>query len=200
MIRKGLCIFLVLLVLAPLPLSSTRLLYAEDFYELFYERFLMYPEHIKQNISFLELALESDFRNPLYALAKIEKREQYPKYIYLFKMHVNLLIVREYRKLALKYNKLDAYFYNYPWKDENLKSLVIAEEIINIAFYYWNEAVKWSDLANAEFHFYTELQNWEDENYRIQNGELDYDFILNRDLKKLYEVREAFQAMNEDTY
>ena len=200
MIRKGLPVLLILLFCVTMPLSSYRLRYAEDFYELFYERFLMYPEHIKQNISFLELALESDFRNPLYALAKIEKREEYPRYIYLFKMHVNLLIVREYRKLALKYNKLDAYFYNYPWKEENMKSLVIAEEILKIAFYYWKEAVKWSDLANSEKYFFTDLQNWEDENFRVQNGDLDYDFILNRDLNKLYEVRKAFENMTKTTY
>ncbi|MBN1648713.1 MAG: hypothetical protein JW874_11835 [Spirochaetales bacterium] len=198
MIRKGFLVIIVFLVCV--PVNSYRLLYAEDFYELYYERFLMYPEHVKQNISFLELALQSDFRNPLYALAKIEKREQYPKYIYLFKMHVNLLMVREYRKLALKYNKLDACFYNYPWKDENLKSLAIAEEILHIAFYYWKEAVKWSELASGEFHFFTDLQNWEDERYRIGQGELDYDFILNRDLDKLNQVREAFRAMNTDTY
>ncbi len=180
--------------------GSYRLLYAEDFYELFYERFKMYPEHIKQNISFLELALQSDFRNPLYALARIDKEDWYPKYIYLFKMHVNLLMVREYRKLALKYNKLDAYFYNYPWKDENLESLVIAEGILNTAFYYWDEAVKWSDKASGEIHYFEELQYMEDENYRVQTGELDYDFIINRDLNQLYEVRSAFEAMNENTY
>ena len=182
------------------PLSAYKILYAEQFYKLYHEHLLRYPERILENIVWLEQALKSDFCNPLYALAAVDIKEKYPRYKYLFSMHVNLLIVKEYRKIADKFTKHEAYFYNYPWKDQNIDSLDLAEEFLKMAYFYWDESVRYSNLINGESYFFTELQNWEDENYRIQNGELDYKFILDRDLQKIRDVRAAFEAMDENTY
>ena len=44
------------------------------------------------------------------------------------------------------------------------------------------------------------IQNWEDECYRIETGNLNYEKILNRELSRLKKVQEDFLAMDEETY
>ena len=115
-------------------------------------------------------------------------------------MQVNLLILKEYRKLAKKYYLIDARFYHYPVRETHLKGLVTAEEFINLALFYWKEVKKWSDESSKSFFFLTDIQKWEDDNFRIQNGDLDYEFILNRDLEHLKELRDYYESMDENTY
>ena len=68
---------------------------------------------------------------------------------------------------------------------------------------YWQEAKLWAEKAstgNFQFLYLTDIQNWEDERYRIANGELNYEKILTRELNRLTKVRETFLAMDEETY
>lgn len=149
------------------------------------------------------MALRSDFANPLNALTPIETEKQWEKYRYLFYMHVNLLIVDSYLKMGSKYDKRTAYFYNYPWKYANLDSLEAAEAYYNLALEFWFKAVEWSEKASDQqfsWMFLEDIQFWEDQNYRIQDGDLDYEEVITRELARIQRVREDFQAMDKNTY
>lgn len=178
-----------------------KILYAEQFYKLYHSHFLAYPENINENILYLERALASPFVNPLNALTKIDTPEQWERYRHLFRMHVNLEMVKQYRLLASKYDKRNAYFFNYPFRDTNLKSLEMAEYYYNICLYYWREALEISgEISEMPYIHLRDIQYWEDEHYRIRTGDLNYQDIIQRDLDRLVSVREAFLAMDETTY
>ncbi len=189
------------LALAPSRVSAYHLLYAEQYYQLYHEHLYQYPDDCLENIWYLQQALKADFANPLYALATIHNRVQWERYRYLFSMHVNLKLIEQYRLLASMYDKQVAYFYNYPWKAANLKSLDTAEKLYTIALQYWPEAEKWSSLAARlpTVHL-EEIQDWEDESYRIQTGDLDYGRYLHMDLARLATVRSVFERMGPKTY
>jgi len=155
-----------------------------------------------ENIYWLEQALKADFANPLYALALIENEVQWEKYRNLFTMHIYLKLIEQYLFLGNKWNKRNAYFYNAPWRDQNLESLEIAETCFRAALYYWDEAVAWAEKANERRFRWIDLQKvqfWQDEAFRIENGTLNYGRTINRELALLQRVREQFEAM-ENTY
>lgn len=192
-----------LFLLIPGLVFADKILYAEQFYKLYHEHFYHYPEDTAEQINFLGMALRSDFCNPLYAMATITNETEWEKYRYLFYMHVNLKLVYCYLTMASKYDKFNAYFYNAPWKKQNLESLLIAENYYNMARQFWRDAIIWAEKASApRYRWITlnEIQYWDDERYRIETGELDYDRIIDRQLARLERVRETFQAMDRDTY
>jgi hypothetical protein len=153
-----------------------------------------------ENIYYLEQALKADFCNPLYALAKIGNKREWERYRNLFTMHIYLKLIQLYLTLGSGYDKQIAYFYNAPWKEENLKSLDIAEQVYKVALGYWEEAKKWSRKARSMTIHLEEIQNWEDEHYRIETGELDYEDIITSHLMRLEKVRQNFENMDESTY
>ena len=188
-------------MLLPLPAFGYEVLYAEQFYKLYHQNFYQYPEDYRENIWYLERALASDFANPLNALARVDTPEEWERYRYLFYMHVNLELTKQYRFLGAEFDKRVAYFYNAPWKEQNIKSLDMAESFYMAAMYYWNEAISWSNKAWKLSYIELErAQYWADTNYRIEHYELDYDEILQIDLDRLKQVRDDFLAMDETTY
>jgi len=191
---------LIILLLPALPLAANRILYAEQYYNLYHLHFYQYPDDTMESIYYLELALKANFCNPLYALARIKDTKQWEHYRYLFKIHLNLKLVQLYLTLGSKWDKQIAFFYNYPWKRENLESLETAETIYKQAFYYWDEARNWArKLQRLKYHL-EQIQNWEDEFYRMTTGELDYKQIINEQLTRLQKVRRDFEAMDKNTY
>jgi len=201
---KGALIALILSTLPLLPASAWRILYAEQYYRLYHEHFSHSPDDTMENIRYLELALKSDFApfaNPLYALATIRDRTEWERYRYLFYQHVNLKLIAQYLVLGSKYDKMSAYFFNAPWKRQNLESLKIAESVYSSAYGYWEEAKKWSAMAWALRGVHLEqVQEWEDENLRIETGELDYRQIIDAQRARLAKVRAAFEKMDSRTY
>jgi hypothetical protein len=198
--RTLLWLFFVIPVLGfPPALNAYLAMYKEQFYRLFHIHYNQYPDDTMENIYWLELALKANFANPLYAVARIETEEQYEKYQYLFMMHLNLKMIEQYLYLANKYNKRHAYFYNAPWKEENLKSLEIAESCFRTALYYWTGAKAWAEKARERRFRWMKLTNvefWEDEAYRIiEEQTLDYGKTIDRELAMLQSVREKFLAM-----
>jgi hypothetical protein len=118
-------------------------------------------------------------------------------------MHVNLKLIEQYLYLGSKWNKRNAYFYNAPWKEQNLKSLETAETCFRTALYYWKDAQEWAEKAqDRRFRFINlpNIQFWEDEALRIETKALDYEKIVGRELELLQKVRETFAAMDENTY
>lgn len=177
--------------------------YKEQYYRLFHLHLIQYPDDTMENIFWLEKALSADFANPLYALALIEDKTQWEKYRYLFMMHLHLKMIEQYIYLGNKWNKRNAYFYNAPWKEQNIDSLSTAETCYRTALYYWNGAKEWSEKAREKrfrFILLPRVQFWSDEALRIENGDLNYERTLNRELAFLEKVRNEFKAMNESTY
>ncbi len=200
------CTLLFALVVFFLPLSPAAayvVRYKEQFYELYHIHYNQYPDDTMENIYWLERAVEADFSNPLHARAKIGTEKDWEKYRYIFMMHLNLKLVEQHLRLGLKWDKQVAYFYNAPWKKQNLESLVTAETCYKTALVYWNEAKIWAEKANVRefrFLFLPDLQAWEDERERIAMGKLDYERTIDRELARLEKVRADFLAMDENTY
>jgi hypothetical protein len=115
-------------------------------------------------------------------------------------MHVNLKLVGLYLTLGSKYDKMVAYFYNAPWKEQNLESLELAEQTYRVALLYWQEARSWAAKLPWLYFNLEEIQNWEDERTRIWNGDLDYGDIIGGHLVRLQRVRQQFLKMDENTY
>lgn len=196
-------IILLITIFPAAPLSAYFVEYKEQYYKLYHLHYIQYPDDSMENIYWLEKAAKADFANPLYALALIENETQWEKYRYLFMMHVNLKLIEQYLFLGNKWNKRNAYFYNAPWKEQNLKSLETAETCYRTALYYWQEANEWAAKAqDRRFRFINleKVQFWEDEAGRMETGSLNYEKTINRELALLQQVREKFEAMDENTY
>ncbi|MDA3809675.1 MAG: hypothetical protein PF518_05015 [Spirochaetaceae bacterium] len=200
--KKIILFFFIGLMLCS-PLSAYKILYAEQFYELYHSHFYQNPDDSLENIHYLGMALRSDFANPLNALAKINNEKEWEKYRYLFYMHVNLRLIDSYIKLAVKFDRQQVYFYNAPWKDLNIDSLKKARECYVYAKNFWEDALDWSEKASdRKFSWMTieDIQYWEDENYRIQEGELNYGSTLDKQLERVDRYIAEFEAMDENTY
>jgi len=197
---KKTALLILAFLLCAMTLFAYKVLYAEQFYRLYHLHFYQYPDDTMENIYYLEQALKSDFANPLYALAEIVNEEQWAQYRTLFKMHVNLKLVELYLTLGSKYDKRVAYFYNAPWREQNLESLELAEQSYEVAHAYWLEARSWAARLPWLYYNLEEIQKWEDERERIWNGDLDYGDIISGHLQRLQRVRGQFQAMDENTY
>jgi len=189
---------ILVLLAAAIPVNGYFVTYKEQYYRLFHLHYIQYPDDTMENIYWLEQALKAEFANPLYALALIENENQWEKYRYLFTMHINIKLIEQYMLLGNKWNKRNAYFYNAPWKDQNLESLDTAETCFRTALYYWDEALVWYKKANDRRFRWIDMpkvQFWQDEAFRIENGALNYARTINRELDALQKVREKFQAM-----
>jgi len=196
-------ILVTFLIFPATPLSAYYVQYKEQYYELYHQHYIQYPDDTMENIYWLEKAIKADFANPLYALALIENELQWEKYRYLFMMHMNLKLIEQYRLLGSKWDKKNAYFYNAPWKEQNLESLKIAETTYRAGLYYWKEALSWAEKASEKRFRFIQLERiqfWEDEVTRIVDGSLNYERIIGRDLDHLATIRSRFEAMDDKTY
>jgi len=194
---------LILCLFGASQASAYYVQYKEQYYRLYHLHYIQYPDDTMENIHWLEKAIKADFANPLYALALIENESQWEKYRNLFMMHMNLKLIEQYLLLGSKWDKRNAYFYNAPWKEQNLESLKTAESCYMAALSYWKEAKSWAEKAGEKrfrFIFLERVQFWEDEAFRIAEGSLDYERIVGRELERLRKVRERFEAMDEKTY
>lgn len=181
--------------------TAYRLIYREQLYRLYHQHFYNYPERIAENVYWLEQALRSDFANTLYALARIDNEREWEWYRYLFTMHINLRLVDLYLQWGAQYMKFEAYFYNAPWRRQNLESLDRAEELFEYARVYWDEAQRWSrEAAPIRFIHLDRIQYWEDQHHRIRTGDLDYGRIIDSHLDRVAEVRAVFEAQDAGTY
>jgi hypothetical protein len=193
-------VFILILLAVSLPVNGYFVTYKEQYYKLYHLHYIQYPDDTIENIYWLEKALKADFCNPLYALALIEDETQWEKYRHLFTMHINIKLVEQDLFLGNKWNKRNAYFYNAPWKEQNLESLEIAENCFKTALYYWEEALDSAQKANDRRFRWINLQRvqfWEDEVFRIENGKLNYARTIERELSMLQKVREKYQAMEK---
>lgn len=191
-------IALFVMLSAAMPASAYFVTFKEQFYRLFHMHHQASPDDIMENIFWLEQALNAPFANPLFALARIENEIQWQKYRYLFMMQINLKLTEQYLQLGNQWNKRNAFFFNAPWRDQNLESLDIAETCFRTAMFYWEEAQRWAAKANDRRFRWIELERvqfWKDSAVRIERGTLDFGRTIRRELARLQRVREQFQAM-----
>lgn len=191
----------IFLFLTAMPAFSYMVKYKEDYYKLFHIHYQQYPDDVMENIYWLEKAVQADFANPLYANAKIETEKDWEKYRYLFMMHINLKLIEQHLRLGRVYDKQVAHFYDAPWKDLYIENLEKALSCYQSGLYYWQEASLWAEKANVgkfKFLFLTDIQNWEDERERIGTGALDYEKILNREIKRVQKVIDEFKNMEKE--
>jgi len=191
-------IFCLALFSVAVPSHARPIVFKEQFYRLFRMHLTRDPDNFIENIYWLERALAADFANPLFALALIETEAQWEKYRYLFRMHLNVKMVEQYLFLGNMWNRRRAFFFNAPWRDQNLESLEIAENTFRSAMHFWEEAQRWAELARDRRFRFVELprvQFWADSAYRIEIGELDYGRTIRRELANIERVREQFLAM-----
>lgn len=189
-------LFALLLLTAAAGLAAYPVYFKEQYYRLFHTHYIQYPDDAIENIYWLERARGADFCNPLYALAKIENERQWERYRYLMNMHLELKLIEQHLALGSKFDKRVAYFYNAPWKDQNLESLKIAETAYKAALAYWPAAVEWARKAEVlRFVRLPDVQAWEDQAQRIVSGDLDYSDIIADELSRVSRVRKAFESM-----
>jgi hypothetical protein len=198
---KRIALLCLLLTAAAIALPAYPVYFKEQYYRLYHQHYIQYPDDSIENIYWLEQARKADFANPLYAMAKIPDQKFWERYRYLFNMHIELKLIEQHLYLGSKFDKQVAYFYNAPWKEENLESLKIAESAYRAALAYWESAMGWAQKANAlRWTLLPEVQYWIDEAYRIETGDLDYERIIGRQLERLARVRASFEAMDAAGY
>ncbi len=198
---KRIALLLTLILLVSFAGTAFPVYFKEQYFKLYHTHYIQYPDDTIENIYWLEQARKADFCNPLYAMAKIADEKHWERYRYLFNMHIELKMIEQHLLLGSKFDKQVAYFYNAPWKNENLESLKTAETAYKAALFYWKTAKEWSAKAEQmPWVFVPEVQFWVDESYRIANGELDYQRMIERELARLEKVRAAFEAMDEKGY
>ena len=182
-------------------LYSLPIMYAEQYYKLYHQNLYRTPITYNENLVYLEQALKAPFVNPLNAMAKIENKKEWELYKKLFKMHCNLKMAENYRYMAAEYDRRRAYFYQAPFKELNIESLEKAKLFYEMSKYYWEKAKNWSSQAiEYQFLYLDEVQFWQDENWRIENGELDYGKYVTSDLNRVKQVISDYEEMDETTY
>lgn len=196
-------IAIILSFFAPQTSDAYMVKFKEDWYKLYHVHYQQYPDDCIENIFWLEKAAQADFCNPLFTDAGIKTEKEWEKYRYLFQMHINLKLIEQHLRLGRTYDKTAAYFYDAPWKEEYLSNLEKCLSCYNAGLYYWKEAKLWAEKANVKefnFLFITARQNWEDERERIKNGELNYERMLTREIKRVEKVKADLIAMDSKTY
>jgi hypothetical protein len=186
-----------------IPLEASAVLYKEEFYRLYHIHYQQRPDDVMENIYWLEQAVKADFANPKFAFTPISDERDWEKYRALFMMHLNLKLIEQHLRLGKTWDIQAAHFYDAPWKDAYLKDLETAESCYRAGLQYWGEANRWAEQArDAKFRFLTltGVQNWEDECSRMEKGSLDYGKIINRELTRVENLKQAFSAMDGNTY
>lgn len=168
--------------------------YVEDFYEL-YGMKLYYDENsLRKNIDRLKIALTCKFRHPSHALVKIQTEDEYYKYRNLMFMHINMLILRNYLKIATRYDKQHIYFYDADYAKDIQESLKIAEQMYKEALPYWYEAKKYADTASS-VKITTNLGYIESERVKIIRGDVDFEKIINDHITRVKKKQNSIDAL-----
>jgi len=171
--------------------------YLEDYYELYGMKQHYNENSLRKNILMLKTALQCKFRHPLYALCKTESDEEYYKYRNLMFMHINLLIMRNYTHIAVRYDKREIKYYDGAYGEEIKESLTIAEALYGEALPYWREAKKYAKQASSVKKT-LDLGFIESERYQIITGELDYERIIKGHIANTQKKRQQIDTLLSD--
>lgn len=158
--------------------------YLEDYYELYGMKQYYRENALRRNINRLEVALTRKFRHPSQALVKVSTEKEYLKYRRLMFMHLNYLIMKNYLKIAARYDKRKLYFYNLDFSKEIRESLDIADKYYLKSLEYWKKTKKYAKMA-SRVKITTDLGSMESRRFSIIQGDLDYNRIIGNHRKRL---------------
>jgi len=189
--KKFLIVIVLILFTLPTQVQARKLYYAEEFYLYALNLYHTNP-NLQRNIRFMQWALTAPFDNQVRSLALIENEYDFRRYKALFRMHVNLLIIDSYLKLATRFDKQHVYYFNLWYAKELKESFTIARYFYQVSFNYWDEARKHAESAE-QIPVRINIDSWEDEQYLIRTGELDYGLIIDEHLQKLEQRLETVE-------
>ncbi len=159
--------------------------FLEDYYQLYGMKLYYNENSLRKNIEMLKRGLNSKFRHPINALVKVETEQEYLKYRKLMFMHMNIMIMRNYMRIGVRYDMKKIYFHNVDHAEEISKSLEIAEQFYKDALPYWFEAKKHATEA-SRIKLTTKMSNIESERYSIVKGELNFEKIINKHIADIF--------------
>ncbi len=168
--------------------------YVEDFYLLYGLKQYYNENTLRRNIDRLKTALQCKFRHPSEAFIPITTEEEYLKYRNLMFMHINMLILRDYLKIAARYDKRTLPFYSADFAKDIHESLLIAEKMYRDALPYWFEAVKYARRA-SEIKLTLDMGTLETERYRIIKGQTDFEIIIDKHIAAVEKKRAILEKM-----
>ncbi|MFN4245339.1 MAG: hypothetical protein ACK4F9_04230 [Brevinematia bacterium] len=163
----------------------------EDFFEIYNEWLYQDYDNISRNIYFLELAWILPFDHPIRALTPISNETHWQRYKLLIKMHIAILLTKNYLDFGKQFYKDNVYFYSKEYEKELLEGYDIAEA-------YFKSSLKWFEIAKKYAKiismydpqvYGTTLYYIEDEYRKLINGDLHYDVTVQRLLKKISQNR-----------
>ncbi len=188
-------LILLLLISVSKINASSKFYYAEQWYVIFNAQMKKNLKTTK-NIIFLQKALKYPFGNPKYSLIKIETKEQWEKYKLLFKMHVNLLLVKQNLYLGDLFDTRNLYFFKTPEKNGIILNLEKSKKLYKMAINYYNEALKYHKKLENYKSVKLEndgITNWENEYNKISLKEFDYYDIIKKELLRIDETKAFFE-------
>ncbi len=162
--------------------------FLEDYYQLYGMKLYYNENSLRKNIRMLKIALNCNFRHPHYALVKVSSEKEYLKYRKLMFMHINLLIMRSYMRIAVRYDRIKLHFYDRDFAREISDSLDIADREYRAAIPYWKEAKRLAHEA-SRIKITTDLGNMESERFRIIHGKTNFARIIATHLQKVVEKK-----------
>ena len=168
--------------------------YLEDFYLLYGMKMYYNENSLRMNIHRLQTALNCKFRHPSQALVEITSEEEYLKYRNLMFMHINMLILRDHLKIAVRYDKRHIRFYSADFAKDIRESLDIAEKYYGDALPFWHEAVKYARRA-SEIKITTDLGTIETERFNIIKGKTDFEKIIKGHISKVKSKQALLDTM-----
>ena len=168
--------------------------YVEDYYQLYGMKQYYNENSLRMNIARLKTAMQCRFRHPSEALVEIETEQEYYKYRNLLFMHMNLHILRNYLKIASRYDKQHIRFYHAEFAQDIKNSLDIAEKQYKEAIPYWQAAKKYASKAST-VKITTDLSHMESQRFSVITGELDYAVIISKHLSKLTQKRAKLDSL-----
>ena len=109
-------------------------------------------------------------------------------------MQINYLIMKNYLKIASKYDMHKIKYYHSDFSEEILESFDIAEKLYNEARPYWAKVRKYAfDASNIKIT--TDLGTFESRRYQIISGDpgFNYGKIIDDHLKRLDSKRRRLE-------
>jgi hypothetical protein len=173
-----------------------KLKYVEECYGLFAQSHMTPTDSIEQNIYFLQIALNSEYKHPIQALCTIKTEAEHAQYKRLLRVRIAYLIAQGFLQLGYRFDKEEIYFFNQEYADELAKGFQIAEYYYREAIPYWEEARRLSAevYRNRSIRLSGGLIDAiYDEARRIQAGDINYRKTIEFRLKDLERKRQKLQ-------
>ncbi len=174
-----------------------RLKYVEDFFRIYTEWLYQDLDNISRNIYFLELAWTLPFDHPIRALTPIRDQTHWNRYKMLMKMHIALLLTKNYLDFGKQYFKENIYFYSEEYKKELLEGYDIAEAYFKSALGWFYKAKQYANYVSKfdSVKYQTELHFPEDSYKKLINGEIYYEVTIKRLLNEINENRKKLKNL-----